>query len=108
LLNLIANAADALPEGGRLLIRTTCDAAGGMGILAVEDSGEGFTPEMLAGPPPTTSGKPYGLGLGLNGCRGGAQQHRGTLELGRAPEGGARVSLALPLGAAALVTQRSA
>lgn len=108
LLNVIANAADALPEGGRLSITTTCDRARGMGILIVEDTGEGFAPELLAEPPPAGSSKPYGLGLGLNVCREVAQLHGGNLELGRSPRGGARVSLALPLEAIARVTQRSA
>jgi signal transduction histidine kinase len=97
LLNLIANAADALPGGGTMVITTS--PAGGGGIrVSVEDSGPGFPPEQLA--PASNgkaSGKPFGLGLGLRLCREIAAEHGGRLELDRSDRlGGARATIVLP------------
>ncbi len=66
LLNLVNNAADALPKGGRIWI-TTGPAPGGEGILlAVEDSGPGIAPTRQPGLIGSgRSDKPHGLGLGL-------------------------------------------
>jgi signal transduction histidine kinase len=98
LLNLIANAADALPGGGTMVVTTS--PAGGGGIqVSVEDSGPGFPPEQLA--PASNgkaSGKPFGLGLGLRLCREIAAEHGGRLDLGRSDRlGGARATIELPV-----------
>ena len=98
LLNLIANAADALPGGGTISVTTARDLAKGTVRVCVEDSGPGFPPERLA---PGSSGagshKPFGLGLGLSLCREIATEHGGRLELGRSEAlGGARATIELP------------
>jgi signal transduction histidine kinase len=98
LLNLVANAADALPGGGTIAVATARDGGHGTVRVCVEDSGPGFPPEQLA---PASNGtgsrKPFGLGLGLRLCREIAAEHGGRLELGRSDAlGGARATIELP------------
>lgn len=98
LLNLVANAADALPAGGNIAVGTAHDAARGRVSVSVEDSGPGFAAgELAATPNGTASRKPFGLGLGLRLCREVAVEHGGSLDLGRsAALGGARATIELP------------
>lgn len=99
LLNLLANAADALPQGGRILASVEEDPALGVARVAVEDSGPGLDPAVVAGTGPVgTSGKPFGLGLGLRLCREIVIEHGGRLLVESSTElGGARLVLELPL-----------
>lgn len=66
--------------------------------VQVTDSGEGFQAQTLAhiGEAFFTT-KPEGLGVGLNISRTIAQQHGGALRMANAPNGGAQVTLVLPL-----------
>jgi signal transduction histidine kinase len=98
LLNLIANAADALPGGGTITVSTACDDERRTAHVCVEDSGPGFPPARLANDANDKgSGKPFGLGLGLRLCREIAAEHGGRLELGRSDAlGGARATIELP------------
>jgi signal transduction histidine kinase len=98
LLNLLANAADALPEGGWIGVSTDWDAERDEVRLAVADSGAGFDAEILAAHGRgTRSSKPFGLGLGLTVCREVADGHGGALLLGASESGGALATLCLPL-----------
>jgi signal transduction histidine kinase len=101
-LNLVVNAADALPQGGTLVARTQHDASAGTITVSIEDSGPGIDPR-LADPstPVTGSSKPFGLGLGLRVCREIVAEHDGRLELDRSEAlGGARAAIELPARAA--------
>lgn len=101
LLNLLANAADAMPDGGRLRIGVVHDEVARVARVTVEDSGPGIDAESLR-QGATGSHKPFGLGLGLAVCRDVAEAHGGGLQVGRsAALGGASVGLALPLPAPA-------
>ncbi len=113
LVNLAANARDAMEGKGTITLSAALDTPGcdpgdghpGAGpgryvLLAVSDSGCGMTPEVLARatePFFTTKGRGKGTGLGLAMARGFAEQSGGRLAIESAPGRGTVVSLWLPL-----------
>jgi PAS domain S-box-containing protein len=113
LLNLLANARDAmLPGGGRATVLTrtvTLDeaaiVAGGDGlkpgryaVLAIEDDGPGMPPEVLARStePFFTTKKGKGTGLGLAAVHGFVRQSGGRMEISSAPGRGTTVRMLFP------------
>jgi len=93
LLNLIINAIQAMPQGGKLVLRNRdwiqAGAACGV-VLEVQDSGPGLTPkvrERLFRPFFTTKNDGNGLGLWIT--QGLVERYGGSLEADNAPEGGA-------------------
>lgn len=102
ILNLVVNAADAMPQGGSLLVGAEPDEAVSRLCIFVEDSGPGVSDEVLARlREAPVSTKAFGLGLGLAVCRDVAAAHGGELLIERgAALGGARIVIALPLDAA--------
>ncbi len=94
-MNLIANAIDAMPEGGRITIRIR--RAGTQGIIEVSDTGEGIPPEMrdkIMEPFVTT--RSDGSGLGLPISRQLAELNKGVLSLASQQGHGTTVTLILP------------
>jgi len=99
LLNLAVNARDAMPEGGRLTLRTypaVVGEAGGAGelapgnyaVLEVEDTGVGMTHEILEHifePFFTTKDEGKGTGLGLASVYGIVRQAGGRVEVDSVP-----------------------
>jgi signal transduction histidine kinase/CheY-like chemotaxis protein len=113
LLNLVANARDAMPQGGSVTIRTVNLAAGNMSpgeppaglapadhvAIAVQDTGEGMSEEVRANafePFFTTKEPGKGTGLGLSMIYGFARQAGGTVTLDSAPGAGTTVRIILP------------
>ncbi|HVG47840.1 MAG TPA: ATP-binding protein, partial [Rubellimicrobium sp.] len=108
LMNLIINARDAMPHGGTISLsaqNAAVDmnagdlAAGNYVQLAVEDSGTGMPPEVLARvlePFFTTKEVGKGTGLGLSMAYGFARQSGGTLRIDSEQGHGTRVELWLP------------
>ena len=105
LLNLLTNAADALPAGGQVRISSERLDAAGLFCIAVDDSGSGVDAairERLFEPASTT--KPMGLGVGLALSRDLIRAHGGDLRAESSLAlGGARFVVALPLQPAAPV-----
>lgn len=109
LTNLVVNAAQAMPEGGRVEISTAqVDAPESEPDLprstqyirfAVEDSGPGIPAELQARvfePFFTTKPVGKGSGLGLSVVQGIVEQHQGRILLGAGALGGARFEVYLP------------
>jgi signal transduction histidine kinase len=94
--NLINNAADVMPEGGKIFF--TFEEHGGEVITKVEDTGPGIPPQVL----PrlfeafATFGKANGTGLGLSICKRIVEDHKGWIRARNEPGRGAIFSFALP------------
>jgi two-component system NtrC family sensor kinase len=99
LLNLMGNACDAMPGGGRLTVRTRfLEDAQGVSI-EVADGGVGMTPEQISQifePFYTTKGE-QGTGLGLSVSLGIVRNHGGSLEVDSRPGEGTTMIVRLPV-----------
>jgi PAS domain S-box-containing protein len=113
LVNLIFNAADAMPEGGTLTVRTKlAPDLKAQPRIAVEisDTGVGMnedTRRRCLEPFFTTKGE-RGTGLGLAMVYGIVQRHGGAIEIQSAPGQGTTFRLLLPIGAAVAGAGKSA
>jgi PAS domain S-box-containing protein len=95
--NLIFNSVDALPQGGRIVVRAY--SQGQNAVFEVQDDGIGMTEEVSARcmePFVTTKGE-RGTGLGLAMVYGIVQRHHGRVEIESKPGEGALVRVRLPL-----------
>jgi signal transduction histidine kinase len=98
--NLLANAIQHSSRGGRVRFRAEPGAVGEQaGILfAVEDDGPGFPPDALAHVfEPFFTRRRGGTGLGLSIVQRIVDQHQGEIVADNRPEGGAVVTVKLPL-----------
>ncbi len=112
LMNLVVNARDAMPQGGRLLIKTSADTlaesevthhpqgrAGSFIHLRVTDNGCGIPAELLTRifePFFTTKEEGKGTGLGLATVFGIVHQHNGWIEVESAVQQGTTMHIYLP------------
>ncbi len=100
LVNLAVNAADAMPGGGRLTIRTGRLDEDRVWI-SVDDTGQGIPPairERIFEPFVTTKSKGRGTGLGLAVVHGIVTAHKGSVEIVDRPLGGTSFRIVLPRG----------
>lgn len=98
LTHLVFNAADAMPEGGTMTLRTRAEAAADGRIavvLEVSDTGTGMdeaTRQRCLEPFFTTKGE-RGTGLGLAMVYGAAQRHGAQIRIASTPGAGTTVAL---------------
>jgi len=95
--NAIQAAYEAYPEGGgQVWLRAYAKDRGG--FVEVRDNGSGIAEENWERVfDPYYTDKPEGTGLGLAIVKKVVLEHGGKVRLDRAPEGGARFSIELPL-----------
>jgi two-component system, NtrC family, sensor histidine kinase HydH len=101
LLNLLFNALDVQPQGGRIRLAVAerePDAGGGARVeLVVADNGSGLPADLGDRIfEPFVSTKESGMGLGLSICRRIVEFHGGTLSAHNSPDGGAEFHILLP------------
>jgi PAS domain S-box-containing protein len=96
-LNLLLNALDAMPGGGRLQVSTTRTSQPAGVRIAFTDSGGGIPPDVLPRVfDPFYSTKPEGLGLGLPISHDIVKQHGGRIEMDSQVGKGTTVTVWLP------------
>jgi signal transduction histidine kinase len=97
-LNLVINARDAMPNGGRVAIEVT-RGAGGRVILRIHDTGTGMDPAIAAKafePYFTTKGASTGTGLGLAMVAAFARSLGGMARIEQTSPKGTTIALSLP------------
>ncbi|MBI4430827.1 MAG: HAMP domain-containing protein [Candidatus Omnitrophica bacterium] len=117
--NLLSNAADAMPPGGSITITAALQDLTEVGshvgrrkedtfkvgqevaVIKIEDTGSGIPEDALPhifDPFFTTRRGRGGTGLGLSVAKNIVEMHHGTIELTNREEGGARATIMLPMG----------
>ncbi len=104
LLNLILNAAEAMPEGGSLTISTRVSKSSKSGeryvVLEIKDTGEGMSVEQQkrAFTSLLNTTKKTGTGLGLAIVSKIVETHNGTIKVRSQPGKGTTIKLGFPVG----------
>ena len=96
--NLILNARDAIPDGGRITVATGIGDDGSI-VAEISDTGIGIAPENVAkiyDPFYTTKGVGQGTGLGLAVSYGIVQEHAGRISVESTPGRGTSFRITLP------------
>jgi len=95
--NLISNAADEMPSGGKVFVRHRIE--NGELITEIEDTGRGIAPQIANTlfEAFATFGKEHGTGLGLSICKKTVEDHHGRIWARNEPGRGAVFAFALPL-----------
>lgn len=95
--NLISNAADAMPGGGKVFVRYRLE--NGELITEIEDTGPGIAPQIANTlfEAFATFGKEHGTGLGLSICKKAVEDYHGRIWARNEPGRGAVFAFALPV-----------
>jgi PAS domain S-box-containing protein len=98
-INLVLYHVEAMPEGGRLTVKTGVDHSADQLVINFGDTGGGMPAEKLAyvfEPFYSTRDKPGGLGLAVSYSI--VEKHGGTMEVSSEEGAGTVFSITLPLG----------
>jgi len=96
--NLLLNARDAIPDGGKIVVSTSTAEDGSL-VAEISDSGIGIAPENVAkiyDPFYTTKGVGQGTGLGLAVTYGIVQEHAGRITVDSMPGHGTTFRITIP------------
>jgi two-component system NtrC family sensor kinase len=99
LMNLVFNAIEAMPEGGKLTLTTSFHKKGRKVQVAVTDTGCGIPPENISSifePFFSTKTKDKGVGLGLSVVHGIIREHQGTIYVDSTVGVGSTFTLTFP------------
>lgn len=98
LCNFITNAAQAMPEGGKITLGAALDAEAGVFLLTFSDQGTGIEPQDLEKVfQPYFTTKEAGIGLGLAITERIIKEHGGGLEVKSQPGEGTSFTVRLPV-----------
>lgn len=105
LVNLLINAREAMPEGGRLTVSTRRESNGDI-VIEVADTGCGISEDDLKRIfEPFFTTKEYGTGLGLTNVKRLVQDNGGTIEVFSERGKGSRFIIRFPPKKSAAVTE---
>lgn len=97
MLNLVANARDAMPDGHGHVWVSAGESEGGSVVIEVRDDGGGMPPEVVARAfEPFYTTRQGGTGLGLSTVYGLVTQRGGAIELASEPGRGTTFRIRLP------------
>ncbi|HEX3870004.1 MAG TPA: ATP-binding protein [Pirellulales bacterium] len=105
LMNLLVNARQAMPNGGRILVQISHDSTAQTVDVMIRDTGTGIAPDNLrrmfdpyftTKSGPDASGK-GGTGLGLSTCRDIIEAHQGKIRVESTIDVGTAITIKLPV-----------
>jgi signal transduction histidine kinase len=97
-LNIVINARQAMPEGGRLTVESRADGRNGRPVrITISDTGRGISADHLERIfQPFFTTKPQGTGLGLAIAARIVEQHGGRIAVETVPGQGTTFTIVLP------------
>ncbi|MCI0407072.1 MAG: ATP-binding protein, partial [Acidobacteria bacterium] len=100
-LNILLNSVEAVPLGGRIVVRTARieGASVPLAVIEIEDNGVGIdVKDMQAIFEPFFTTKSLGTGLGLANARKVVELHQGRIEIASTRSVGTKITVSLPYG----------